>query len=266
MRPRRGLRTALALASVVVLTACAHVPNPPPEDPYESFNRGMFQFNETVDRYTLKPIATGYNAVVPGPVRTCIHNIFGNVGDVWSGVNSFLQGRGRDFVDTFGRVLFNSTVGLGGCIDVASMNGARKVPNDFGMTLGVWGFNSGPYLVLPFLGASSVRDGTGTLVTLAAPGTITSAVFAINDVPVRNSLIGLYLVDARASLLEDEKLVDQIALDKYSFIRDAYLQRRKAMLDSRRAGEHASTAEALGAAGDDYLPVYEDPDLLPPEE
>ncbi|CAM5783607.1 MlaA family lipoprotein [Castellaniella caeni] len=264
IRHRRLARTLAAGAAAVVLAGCANVPHPSPNDPWESYNRGMYTFNDTVDRAVLKPIATGYEKVTPQPVRTCIHNIFGNLGDVWSGINSLLQGRGRDFVDTFGRVLFNTTAGLGGCIDVASMHGARKIPNDFGMTLGVWGFGQGPYVVLPFLGPSTVRDGAGTAVTLAAPVTPTAAVLAIDNVPVRNSLFGLYIVDTRAGLLQADRLVDQIALDKYSFIRDAYLQRRKAMLDSRQTGAQASTEDTLDQAArpadQGALPVYEDPD------
>lgn len=265
---RRGpfTRLCLALAAASLLAGCAHVQHPSPNDPWESYNRGMYAFNDTVDRAVLKPIATGYEKVTPRPVRTCIHNIFGNLGDVWSGINSLLQGRGRDFVDTLGRVLFNSTMGLGGCIDVASMNGARKIPNDFGMTLGVWGLGAGPYFVLPFLGPSTVRDAAGTAVSFASPISPTAAIFAIDDVPVRNSIVGLYIVDTRAGLLEADRLVDQIALDKYSFIRDAYLQRRKAMLDSRRAGEHASTQDNLKqqpVSQDHDLPVYDDPESQP---
>ncbi len=259
-------RAGLALASAALLAGCAQVPHPSPNDPWESYNRGMYSFNDTVDRAVLKPIATGYETVTPRPVRTCIHNVFSNLGDAWSGINSLLQGRGRDFVDTFGRVLFNSTAGLGGCIDFASMHGARKIPNDFGMTLGVWGLGAGPYVVLPFLGPSTVRDGTAWAISLASPVSPTSAVFAIDNVPVRNSILGLYIVDTRASLLEADRLVEQIALDKYSFIRDAYLQRRKAMLDSRQSGARASTEDALdrttAPAGLD-LPVYEDPDADP---
>ncbi|CAM5193523.1 Phospholipid-binding lipoprotein MlaA OS=Castellaniella defragrans OX=75697 GN=HNR28_002091 PE=3 SV=1 [Castellaniella defragrans] len=216
-----------------------------------------------MDRAFLKPIATGYEKVTPRPVRTCIHNIFSNFGDMWSGINSLLQGRGRDFVDTLGRVLFNSTMGLGGCIDVASMNGARKIPNDFGMTLGVWGFGAGPYFEVPFLGPSTVRDATGMAISFASPVSPTSAIFAIDNVPVRNSIVGLYIVDTRANLLQADRLVDQIALDKYSFIRDAYLQRRKAMLDSRRrSNEHAATQDGLQqqpVSQDQNLPVYDDP-------
>ncbi|CDM22548.1 Surface lipoprotein [Castellaniella defragrans 65Phen] len=263
---RPTARAGLALAAAALMAGCAQVPNPSPNDPWESYNRGMYRFNDTVDRAVLKPIATGYETVTPRPVRTCIHNIFGNLADVWSGVNSLLQGRGRDFVDTFGRVLFNSTAGLGGCIDVASMHGARRIPNDLGMTLGVWGLGQGPYFVMPFLGPSTVRDSAAFAASLASPVSPTSAVFAIDNVPVRNSLLGLYIVDTRASLLEADRLVDQIALDKYSFIRDAYLQRRKAMLDSRQQGGRASTEESLEhvpAPADQGLPVYEDPDATP---
>ena len=268
--PRSGrlpARTGLVLATAALMAGCAQVPHPSPNDPWESYNRSMYRFNDTVDRAVLKPIATGYQTVTPRPVRTCIHNIYGNLVDVWSGINSLLQGRGRDFVDTFGRVLFNSTAGLGGCIDIASMHGARKIPNDFGMTLGVWGFGPGPYVVLPFLGSSTVRDGTAWAISLASPISPVSAVFAIDDVPVRNSLLSLYVVDMRADLLEADRLVDQIALDKYSFIRDAYLQRRKAMLDSRLRNGRASTADDLNhpasPPADQGLPVYEDPDAAP---
>jgi len=255
-------RLAGATLATALLAGCAAPGQPDPRDPLEGFNRGVYQFNDTVDRYALKPVAQAYDFVMPNPVQSCIHNIFGNFGDMWSGINSLLQGRGRDFVDTLGRVLFNSTMGLGGCIDVASMNGARKIPNDFGMTLGVWGFGAGPYFVVPFLGPSTVRDATGTAISFASPISPTSAIFAIDDVPVRNSVVGLYIVDTRANLLEADRLVDQIALDKYSFIRDAYLQRRKAMLDSRRRGEHAATQDGLKqqpVSQDQNLPVYDDP-------
>ncbi|HEX7387990.1 MAG TPA: VacJ family lipoprotein [Castellaniella sp.] len=260
------IRLALALTTAAVLAGCAHVQHPSPNDPWESYNRSMYAFNDTVDRALLKPIATGYAKVTPQPVRTCIHNIFGNFGDMWSGINSLLQGQGRDFVDTLGRVLFNSTMGLGGCIDVASMNGAHKIPNDFGMTLGVWGFGAGPYFVVPFLGPSTVRDAAATAISFASPVSPTSAIFAIDDVPVRNSIVGLYIVDTRANLLQADRLVDQIALDKYSFIRDAYLQRRKALLEHRRQREHPE-AEGLKqqpVSQSQGLPVYDDPDSQMP--
>jgi len=251
---QRLLRLGCLLGATALAAGCATVSNPNPQDPWESYNRSMFTFNDTVDRAFLKPIATGYDQLMPDVAQNCIHNIFGNVGDAWSAINSFLQGRGHDFFNTLGRVLFNSTMGLGGCIDVASMNGAKRIPNDFGVTLGVWGFDSGPYVVLPFLGSSSVRDGTATLGTFAAGVSPVTPVFEIDNVPLRNSLIGLYIVDTRANLLDADKLVNEVALDRYSFIRDAYMQRRKAMVDSRRQGV------SVPDYSDEDLPDYSDPE------
>ncbi|MFC3340546.1 MlaA family lipoprotein [Paracandidimonas soli] len=243
-------RLAPAAAAVLLATGCASVQNPHPSDPWEGMNRGVHNFNETIDKALLKPIAQGYEAITPRPARTCINNIFRNMGDLWSAVNSFAQGRGHDFINTLGRVLFNSTMGLGGCIDVASMNGAYRIENDFGVTLGVWGLDSGPYLVLPFLGASTLRDGVGNVGMMALGASASTPIFAIDDVPVRNSILGLYIVDGRAALLEADRLVDETALDRYSFIRDAYLQKRKAMVE--------------GSAADDNLPDYsDDEDDLP---
>ncbi|NYT61637.1 VacJ family lipoprotein [Alcaligenaceae bacterium] len=251
--PSYRLSRMVALLGATTLAAgCATVATPNPDDPWESYNRSMYTFNDTVDKAVLKPIASGYAALTPQPLQTCIHNIFNNLGDVWSAANSFLQARGHDFFNTLGRVLFNSTMGLGGCIDVASMNGSQRIHNDFGVTLGVWGFKSGPYVVLPFLGSSSVRDGAATLGTFAADVSPLTPVFEINNISARNSLLGLYAVDTRANLLEADKLVNEIALDRYSFIRDAYLQRRKAQVDSRRAN-----ASALSYT-EDNLPDYSD--------
>lgn len=252
--PQRMLRLGSLLGATALAAGCATVSNPNPQDPWESYNRSMFKFNDTVDQAFLKPIATGYAQLMPDVAQTCIHNIFSNVGDVWSAINSFLQGRGHDFFNTLGRVMFNSTMGLGGCIDVASMNGAKRIPNDFGITLGVWGFDSGPYVVLPFLGSSSVRDGTATLGTFAAGVSPITPVFEIDNVPLRNSLIGLYIVDTRANLLDADRLVNEVALDRYSFIRDAYIQRRKSQVDSRREGT------SLPDYSDDDLPDYSDAD------
>jgi phospholipid-binding lipoprotein MlaA len=253
LKPAHRLVRMTALLGATALAAgCASVSTPNPDDPWESYNRSMYTFNDTVDRALLKPIASGYDALTPQPVQTCIHNKFNNVVDVWSALNSFLQARGQDFINTLGRVLFNSTMGLGGCIDVASMNGSRRIQNDFGVTLGVWGFKSGPYVVLPFLGSSSVRDGTATLGTFAAGVSPITPVFEIDNVPLRNSLIGLYTVDTRASLLDADELVNEVALDRYSFIRDAYIQRRKAQVDSRLADD------SLPDYSQDNLPDYSD--------
>jgi phospholipid-binding lipoprotein MlaA len=239
-------RIATVAAAGALLAGCAAPQNPDPRDPWEGFNRGIYKFNDTVDRAVFKPVAQAYTFVTPEPVRSCVHNIFSNVGDLWSGTNSFLQGRGHDFVNTLGRFLFNTTMGVGGCFDVASANGARRIPNDFGTTLGVWGFGQGPYLVLPFFGSSSVRDGAGLIGDYAGTTYGYMGVDAIDNVPLRNSLWGLRIVDTRASLLDATDTVDRVALDPYSFVRDAYLQRRAAMVLGQKVDDESS------------LPNYED--------
>ncbi len=238
------LRAACLGAAGLTLAGCATVKDPDPRDPWEGFNRGVYSFNDVVDRNVLRPISVGYTYVTPQPVRTCIHNMFNNVADVWAAANSMLQGRGLDAINTVGRFLFNTTLGVAGCIDVATANGQPRIPNDFGTTLGVWGFSQGPYLVLPLWGPSTVRDGVG-LATDFVGNTYTS-VGAIDNVRVRNSLYGLQIVDRRASVLDATDLVDRVALDPYSFVRDAYLQRRNAMVLGNRASAN--------------LPNYEDDD------
>ncbi|NYT64477.1 VacJ family lipoprotein [Alcaligenaceae bacterium] len=252
--PARWTRIALISTAAALATGCASVPNPSPNDPLERYNRSMFAVNEAVDNALFKPIANGYVALTPQPMRTCVSNVFNNMTDVWSAFNSFLQARGHDFFNTLGRVMFNTTMGLGGCIDVASMNGSKRIHNDFGVTLGVWGLGSGPYIVLPFLGASDLRDGVGMLGAFAADFSAITPVFAIDNIPVRNSILGLYAVDTRVNLLDADKLVDEIALDRYSFIRDAYMQRRNSLVNSRLHGNGQ-----LPDYSDD-LPDYSDPD------
>ncbi|MCC2596182.1 VacJ family lipoprotein [Pusillimonas sp. MFBS29] len=258
----RFLRIGSLLGATALAAGCASVPNPNPDDPWESYNRSMYAFNDTVDRALIKPIAIGYDTLMPDPAQNCVRNIFNNLGDVWSALNSFLQGRGHDFANTLGRVLFNSTMGLGGCIDVASMNGSRRIRNDFGTTLGVWGVGSGPYVVLPFLGPSTVRDGTASVGTFAAGVSPLTPVTQMDEVAVRNSISALYIIDTRAGLLDADKLVDDIALDRYSFIRDAYLQQRNSMVNSRRAGLRApgEADDSLPDYSDDDLPDYSDPE------
>ncbi|QWF45977.1 VacJ family lipoprotein [Bordetella hinzii] len=244
MKMQALTRLTTIAAAGAVLAGCAAPQHPDPRDPWEGFNRGVYKFNDTVDRALFKPVAQGYTYVVPSPVRTCVHNMFSNLGDIWAGTNSMLQGRGHDFINALGRFLFNTTMGVGGCIDVASMNGARKIPNDFGTTLGVWGFGQGPYLVLPFWGSSSVRDGVGLIGDWN--GNQLATVGRIDNIPLRNSLWGLEIIDARANLLDVTDTVDRVALDPYSFVRDAYLQRRAAMVRGDRVGDESS------------LPNYED--------
>ena len=241
----RSLRHALCALAFAGLSGCAtqSLGPPNPNDPLEASNRAVYEFNDTLDRFVLKPVAEAYRFITPQPVRTCINNIFGNLGDVWSGINSMLQGRQVDALNTLGRVLLNTTMGLGGCIDIASETGAKRIPNDFGVTLGVWGLPSGPYIVLPLLGPSSPRDGVGRLAGLYV-GQV-EFVGLINDVNLRNSLYGFQVVQRRETLLDVTDTIDKTALDPYSFIRDAYLQRNNAQVSGNEA-------EA------EKLPQYED--------
>lgn len=240
----------LLIVLLAVLGGCATQPvkTPIAGDPWESSNRAMFEFNDTVDRAIFQPVSRAYAFVTPQPIRTCIHNMFMNLGDIWSGLNSSLQGRHIDAINTFGRVMLNTTLGLGGCLDLASTTGAKRIPNDFGVTLGVWGISSGPYIVLPLIGASTVRDGTG----LIADAYVNQVGWGhmINDIAVRNSLYGLEVVSRREALLDVTDTVDRTALDRYSFIRDAYLKRRAVQVNGP-----LSDAE--------NLPNYDDDEAAP---
>ena len=206
----------MALVGLSLLPAMSQAASE--EDPWESFNRPIFRFNDTVDTYALKPIAQGYRAVTPQFLEDGVHNVFGNIGDVGNLANNLLQGKLHNAgVDT-GRLIFNTTFGVLGFFDVAKHMGLRKNDEDFGQTLGVWGLNSGPYLVIPLLGPSTVRDATGRV-----PDSFLTPYPYMDHVPTRNVTRGVQVVDTRANLLQAERLVSG---DKYIFIRNAYLQSR----------------------------------------
>jgi phospholipid-binding lipoprotein MlaA len=192
-----------------------------PRDPLEGFNRAMFSLNENLDEYLLKPSAELYRSILPSFVQTAIGNFFGNAGDIWTAANNFMQGNMTDGVNDVMRVAFNSTFGLAGFIDIASAAGMPKHREDFGQTLGRWGVPSGPYVMLPLLGASTLRDTIATPVDFQG-----DFLFSQTSVSVRNTSTVLRFVDKRASVLDASKLIEEAALDKYVFIRDAYLQRR----------------------------------------
>lgn len=220
------LMAALAASAMLVLaTGCASVPrttSPVKEDPWENFNRRIFVFNEAVDGAVLKPVATAYRNVLPELVRTGISNVLGNIGDVWSAANHLLQGKVHDGLDMGLRVLTNTVFGLGGLLDPASEMGLTRRSEDFGQTLGRWGVGAGPYLVLPLLGPSSLRDAAALLVDRrAAPSTLGQ-----NDTAIY-SIAALEVISLRANLLGTTQLLDDVALDKYSFLRQAFLARRR---------------------------------------
>jgi phospholipid-binding lipoprotein MlaA len=225
---RKSFRWASAALVLVLLQGCATGPNANPADPLEPLNRTVFQFNDGLDRAVIKPVATAYQNVTPALVRTGVTNFFGNISDVWSVVNNVLQAKPQAAIESFFRVTTNTLWGLGGIFDVASDMKIPKHSENFGQTLGHWGVASGPYLVLPVFGPSNVRDSFGRLVD--SKGDLVTQ--GVDNVSVRNSLVTLRLVNLRASVLGLDDFLEQASLDKYTFVRDIYMQRHR----SSRAG------------------------------
>jgi phospholipid-binding lipoprotein MlaA len=244
---RQRVAVALALATGSVLVAgCATIREArggPGQklDPWENFNRKVFAFNEELDQRLLKPVATTYVNVLPQPVRTSVSNFFGNIKDAWSGINNILQGKFQNAADDFTRVSTNTLFGMLGTVDVATEMGLDHQYEDFGQTLGRWGFGAGAYLVIPVLGPSSVRDAAGLPLDLSA-----SPAWVINDGSTKLSIAVLQLVNTRASLLGATNVIDEISLDKYTFVRDAYLQRRRSLVFD---GDVPDTPDEQGGAG-----------------
>ena len=229
---RAGLLLGVALSALLALGGCASGPNAKPQDPLEPLNRGIYRFNDSVDRTVLKPVATAYRDYTPGPLRTGINNFFGNLRDVWSGFNALLQARPAEAGEDFARVGVNTVLGLGGVLDVASEMGFERTTLDFGLTLGRWGVPDGPYLVLPILGPSTLRDTVALKADFAA-----DPVGNVDHVASRNELRVLRAVDQRAGLLRAGELIEEAALDPYGFMRDSYLQRRHSQMGRPDAEE-----------------------------
>lgn len=222
--PGCGLWTGVLLM-LFVLAGCASGPNANPRDPLEPLNRGVYQFNEAVDRAVIKPVATAYRDATPVRVRQGVGNFFGNLDDVWSFVNNALQFKGQAAIDSVRRVGFNTFLGWGGIFDVATEMDIEKHTKDFGHTLGYWGFAPGPYLVLPLLGPSSLRD------TVALPVDLKGDIVSnITHIPTRNTGTVVRAVDKRSDLLKASTMLEEAALDQYTFTRDAYLQRRRSVI------------------------------------
>ena len=232
-------RALAAIALAFALGACATVEHPNPRDPWEGFNRPMHNFNEGVDRVVLRPVATLYREKVPPLVRTGVANFFGNLSDVWSAANSLLQFRLQDAADNVARVQINSVFGVFGIFDVASNFNIERHREDFGQTLGRWGVSTGPYLVIPLLGPSTLRDAVAMPVDRQF-----DPVSYIDPTGLRESLYVLRIVDKRSNLLRVGSVLDEASLDKYSFIRDAHLQRRRAEIYDRE-GDDRETPDAL---------------------
>lgn len=203
-----------------------------PDDPLEGFNRSMFNFNESLDATVLKPTAQAYQSMTPDFIQTGIGNFFGNIGDAWTAVNNVLQGNIGDGVNDILRFGVNTTFGLAGLIDIASAAGMPKHRADFGQTLGVWGVPSGPFVMLPILGASTLRDTIATPIDFKG-----DLLYSQTSTAVKNSTSILKVIDKRAAALDAVSLIEDAALDKYVFIRGAYLQRRESQISAGKKEE-----------------------------
>jgi len=209
----------------VLLTGCATAPSADPRDPLEPLNRGVYRFNSAVDTAVLKPVASAYRDATPVRVRQGVGNFFGNLQDAWSFVNNVLQFKGQAAIDSLRRVGVNTFLGWGGVFDVATEMDIEKHTKDFGHTLGYWGFGSGPYLVLPLLGSSTLRD------AVALPVDWKGDLLAnVGHIPTRNTAKVLRLVDERSDLLKASTMLEEAALDPYTFVREAFLQRRRSVI------------------------------------
>ncbi len=241
----RRLRSALicAVLGLGVLGGCATTGSGDPRDPMEPVNRAIYTFNDGVDTMLVKPAAEIYQGVVPGLVRTGVSNVFSNLNDVIVALNNLLQGKFSSALSDFGRVLLNTTAGLLGIFDVATPAGLEKHDEDFGQTLGWWGIGDGPYIVLPLLGSSNLRDTVGRVGDYKA-----DPVTYIDPSHDRNIVQALRIINRRAELLSASRILAVAALDEYEFVRDAYLQRRRNLIyDGNPPREKLDSSSLPGA-------------------
>lgn len=223
---KRNIVALIVLSSSLLLSACSTLTcnqkNEFKNDSSEKISRFFFKINSNIDNFVFVPIVSYYNLIIPEPIRDCVHNALDNTNNINSALNSILQGNCHDAINTLGRFMFNTTMGIGGCFDVASKNGAIKIQNDFGTTLAVWGVKSGPYIVLPLIGPSNLRDSAGVFFDLLSS--------PINIIPCSKSCkIGfssLLALDSRANILYATDLLNNIAIDPYTLIKDSYMGKR----------------------------------------
>jgi len=219
--------------AALALAGCSTVQTPSKEDPWEGFNRTVYTFNDKVDQYALKPLAQGYVKVTPQPVRDSVTNFFSNIGDVYNVANNFLQLKIADGVSDIMRIVINTVFGVGGLFDVATLAKLPKHNQDFGLTLGHYGMPPGPYLVLPLFGPSTVRDGVGLV-----PNYFINPLTYLDPAALSWGLYGLNVVSTRANLLGASDLLENAAIDRYSFVRNAYLQRRRYLISEGRGSNN----------------------------
>ena len=225
MRGRQpSLRAATSALVLLAAAGCATTATDP-RDPFEGFNRAMYAFNDGLDEVALKPVSRAYKAVAPEPLRGMVRNFFANIDDVFNGANNILQGKFLDGWTDWFRVIVNTSLGVFGINDVASDMGLEKHNEDFGQTFAVWGVGDGPYLVLPFFGPYTLRDSGGLVLDWEL-----DPVVRARPIALRNSLIATRYVSKRTDFLDASRMLDEAALDRYVFLRDAYLQRRRSLI------------------------------------
>ena len=229
----KTLLLLLGCAMVLLVSGCATQSN---KDPLEGMNRGIYKFNDVTDRAIFKPVATAYKAIAPTPVRKGFNNFFNNLGSITTVLNDLLQLKFANAFADAGRFVINSTFGLAGFIDVAGMDNIPNRKEDFGQTLGFWGAGNGAYLVLPFLGSSSLRDTTGLVFDTVTSDPITYT-HNIGQIRLHNQLRASQFIDKRTELLDAKDIVDDASLDPYAFTRDAYLQRRESLIADGAAND-----------------------------
>lgn len=255
----RRLFSVILLSLSLLLTGCATTNGPTDErDPWETYNRWMFAFNDDLDTELLQPVAKAYKNVIPSPIRTGVSNFFNNINDVVVVVNDLLQGKFAQAGHDSLRFFVNTVFGLLGIFDVATYMELPKHNEDFGQTLAVWGVESGPYFMLPILGPSTIRDTTG----LAVDAAFFDPLYSIEDDTARYLAVGLKAIDTRTNLLAASKIMDQAALDRYAFLRDAYLQRRENLIyDGNPPKKAGFAADNDASMNKDDLKLQQELDL-----
>lgn len=242
----KKIKLILLLTIVTLMSGCATTN----KDPLEGMNRGIYKFNDVADRYAIKPVAKAYKAVAPSPIRTGINNFFSNLGMLTTVLNDLLQFKFQHAFTDAGRFVINTTFGLAGFIDVASMDKIEKRSEDFGQTLGHWGVGSGAYLVLPFLGPSTVRDAGGLAFDTVTTDPITYT-HNIGEIRLHNQLRAMQLLNQRTQLLDATDIVDNASIDPYAFMRDAYLQRRASLVQDGIVPKDLIKDDGFEAADED---------------
>ena len=221
----RNIRVIIIGIMSIILSWCATYSEnsiTSSSDPWQTVNKPVFVMNDTIDSLLFKPLAKGYDAVTPELVKSGVTNFFSNLNEIDNAINNLFQGKPKRFATSVGRLTVNSTLGLGGIFDVASYMGLTHAPEDFGQTMGVMGVNSGPYIILPLLGSSSVRDVPGRVISMYL-----NPLAWLDDVSFRNIMVGVNAVDSRSNLLAKEDIASEISSDKYTLYRNAYLEERE---------------------------------------